>query len=93
MGLYLNPGNEQFRKAVRADIFIDKSMMISKLNHIFDTENNYVCVSRPRRFGKSMAGNMIAAYYSKGCDVLNFLQLGLMMITHCLQARATQIWH
>lgn len=68
MGLYLNPGNEQFRKAVRADIFIDKSMMISKLNHIFDTENNYVCVSRPRRFGKSMAGNMIAAYYSKGCD-------------------------
>ncbi|MCQ2337293.1 MAG: ATP-binding protein [Paludibacteraceae bacterium] len=68
MGLYLNPGNEQFRKAIRADIFIDKSMMISKLNHIFDTENNYVCVSRPRRFGKSMAGNMIAAYYSKGCD-------------------------
>lgn len=42
--------------------------MIAELNKLVDTENNYICISRPRRFGKSMAGNMLAAYYSKGCD-------------------------
>ncbi|MCQ2335794.1 MAG: ATP-binding protein [Paludibacteraceae bacterium] len=68
MGLYLNPGNEQLRQDLRSKIYIDKSMLISKLNELIGTSDKYVCVSRPRRFGKSMAGNMIAAYYSKGCD-------------------------
>lgn len=68
MGLYLNPGNEQLRQDLRSKIYIDKSMLISKLNELIGTSDKYLCVSRPRRFGKSMAGNMIAAYYSKGCD-------------------------
>ena len=68
MGIYLNPGNELLRRAKKSEIFIDKSMMIAELNKLVETENNFVCVSRPRRFGKSMAGNMLAAYYSKGCD-------------------------
>ncbi|MCQ2336989.1 MAG: ATP-binding protein [Paludibacteraceae bacterium] len=68
MGLYLNPGNDQLRQDLRSQIYIDKSMIISKMNKLFDTADRFVCLSRPRRFGKSMAGNMIAAYYSKGCD-------------------------
>ena len=68
MGIYLNPGNELLKRAIRSEIFIDKSMMIAEVNKLVDTENNYICISRPRRFGKSMMGNMIAAYYSKGCD-------------------------
>ena len=68
MGIYLNPNNELLKRARKSEIFIDKSMMIAEVNKIVDTENNYICVSRPRRFGKSMAGNMLAAYYSKGCD-------------------------
>ena len=68
MGIYLNPGNVLLKQARKSAIFIDKSMMIAELNKIIDTENKFVCVSRPRRFGKSMAGNMLAAYYSKGCD-------------------------
>ncbi len=68
MGLYLNPGNELLRQDLRSKIYIDKSMLISKLNELIGTSDKYLCVSRPRRFGKSMAGNMIAAYYSKGCD-------------------------
>ena len=68
MGIYLNPNNVLLQRAIKSEIFIDKSMMIAELNKLVDTENNYICVSRPRRFGKSMAGNMIAAYYSKGCD-------------------------
>ena len=68
MGIYLNPGNALLQRARKSEIFIDKSMMIAELNKLVDTENNFLCISRPRRFGKSMMGNMISAYYSKGCD-------------------------
>ena len=68
MGIYLNPNNALLRQARKSEIFVDKSMMIAELNKLVDTENKFVCVSRPRRFGKSMAGNMLSAYYSKGCD-------------------------
>ena len=68
MGIYLNPGNENFRSMLRAPIYVDKTMMLKTLNDFMDRDNKYVCVSRPRRFGKTMAQNMIALYYSKGCD-------------------------
>ena len=68
MGIYLNPGNVLLQQDRKASIFIDKSMIISELNKLVNTREKFLCVSRPRRFGKSMAGNMIAAYYSKGCD-------------------------
>lgn len=68
MGIYLNPGNELFRRNISADIYVDKTLMIRETNRFIDTGNNYICVSRPRRFGKTVAGNMLAAYYSRGCD-------------------------
>jgi hypothetical protein len=68
MGIYLNPGNVGFQKTLSADIYVDKSMLISKLNKFIDKSNQYICVSRPRRFGKTIATNMLCAYYSKGCD-------------------------
>ena len=69
MGLYLNPGNEAFRQAVNDDIYIDKTKMIAQMNQRLNRSRvKYVCVSRPRRFGKSMAADMLAAYYGKGCD-------------------------
>ena len=68
MGIYLNPNNELLRQDRNAKVFIDKSMIIANLNTLVNSREKFVCVSRPRRFGKSMAGNMIAAYYSKGCD-------------------------
>ncbi len=68
MGIYLNPMNENFRRALSADIYVDKTMMIRVLNDYIDKGNNYVCISRPRRFGKTIAGEMVSAYYSKGCD-------------------------
>ena len=55
MGIYLNPGNEDFRRVVNSDIYIDKSLLITYTNSVFNTEQQYICVSRPRRFGKSMA--------------------------------------
>ena len=68
MGIYLDPGNENFRRATTADIYVDKTMMIAVMNSFIDKGNNYVCISRPRRFGKTMAGNMLSAYYSRNCD-------------------------
>ena len=43
-------------------------MLIDFTNKCLFGENKEICVSRPRRFGKSIAENMLAAYYSKGCD-------------------------
>lgn len=68
MGRYVNPGNVSFEMARFSDIYIDKSMLIAKTNALFRTEKRFLCVSRPRRFGKSMAANMLNAYYSCGCN-------------------------
>ena len=68
MGIYLNPGNENFAEIVRSGNYIDKTMMIAAISRNMDRGNKYICLSRPRRFGKTMAGNMLSAYYSKGCD-------------------------
>ena len=68
MGIYLNPNNAAFRKAINSKIYVDKSMMIAYTNENLNSEHEEICVSRPRRFGKSMAANMLVAYYSRGCD-------------------------
>lgn len=68
MGSYLNPGNNKFKRAVNSDIYVDKTGLMKYTNSIVDTLQSCVCVSRPRRFGKSMAADMLTAYYSKGCD-------------------------
>ena len=68
MGVYLNPGNNLFMKSVQSDIYVDKTELIKYTNQLIDTMQRYVCISRPRRFGKSMAANMLTAYYGKGCD-------------------------
>ena len=68
MGIYLNPGNIDFQQALNSKIYVDKSMLIEYANSVIYTEQKFICVSRPRRFGKSMAANMLTAYYSRGCD-------------------------
>ncbi len=68
MGLYLNPNADAFLEDKGTRIYIDKSLIMEELNKLVSTKEDFVCISRPRRFGKSMAGNMISAYYSKGCD-------------------------
>ena len=68
MGIYLNPGFNNFNEDKQLINFVDKSMLIATLNKKLNTRDCLICASRPRRFGKTMAANMIAAYYSKGCD-------------------------
>ena len=71
MGIYLNPGSEKLEMSRRSKIYIDKSGIISRLNRFFDSEDRFVCVSRPRRFGKSMTANMISAYYDRNRCVID----------------------
>ena len=68
MGIYVNPGNKAFVRALNSEIYIDKTDLITVVNNRIDTMNCYLCVSRPRRFGKSMAADMLTAYYSRGCN-------------------------
>lgn len=68
MGTYLNPDNEKFAEALNSPIYIDKTELIAYTNSVLHTNQKCLCVSRPRRFGKSMAANMLAAYYSRGCQ-------------------------
>lgn len=68
MGRYVNRGNESFASARKSKIYVDKTGLIAYTNEVLDTEQCYICNSRPRRFGKSMTAGMLAAYYGKGCD-------------------------
>lgn len=54
MGIYLNPNNVLLQRDLNSPIYIDKSMLIAELNSLINTNGNFLCVSRPRRFGKSM---------------------------------------
>ena len=74
MGIYLNPQNTLFQNMKNSEIYVDHSLMIENINKIINTENNKLCVSRPRRFGKSTDANMLVAYYSKGCDSSNIFK-------------------
>ena len=72
MGIYVNPNNAAFIDNLNNDIYVDKSLIIEKLNNLIDkSESKFICVSRPRRFGKTMTTNLISAFYSKGCDSRN----------------------
>ncbi len=74
MGIYLNPDHTDYAIAVNSKIHVDKSMMLNCTNSVLGTEQRFVCTSRPRRFGKSMAANMMVAYYSRGCDSAELFQ-------------------
>ena len=63
MGIYLNPGNKGFWESIRSEIYVDKTNLIACTNRFMNTEDKYVCVSRPRRFGKPMALKMLDVIY------------------------------
>lgn len=68
MGRFVNPDNSAFQVALNSKIYVDKTGLLEYTNSVLGTTEAYICNSRPRRFGKSYAANMLAAYYSKGCD-------------------------
>ncbi len=65
MGIYLNPGADAFQESLNSEIYVDKSGLIAYTNRVFGTKQKYICVSRPRRFGKSVTAEMLSAYYDR----------------------------
>jgi hypothetical protein len=70
MAIYLNTNKslENYKRLLNMDYFVDKSMIIEKTNKLINTASNYICITRPRRFGKSSVADMLGAYYSKAAD-------------------------
>ena len=70
MSYFLNnvDRNNQFIKMTKDEYFVDKSELIAKLNTLVGTAKQFVCITRPRRFGKSINAAMLASYYSKNLD-------------------------
>lgn len=79
MGIYLNPSSIGFKRSLNSEIYVDKTGLIEKTNALLDTEQKFICVSRPRRFGKSMAVNMLSAYNEaaglKSLDIPSLLSI------------------
>src|SRR5574344_664152 len=67
MGTYINKGNLAFKKILNSN-YVDKSSFIAVVNSTIDSERQYICATRCRRFGKSMMAKMLCAYYDKSCD-------------------------
>ena len=74
MGIYLNPGNYGFAESLNSEIYVDKTGLIAYTNKVLNSRQKFICVSRPRRFGKTMAAEMLIAYYSCGCDSREMFQ-------------------
>ncbi|MCM1056388.1 MAG: ATP-binding protein [Firmicutes bacterium] len=67
MGVYFDPGNKGFREILQSG-YVDKTGLIALMNNTVGTMEKLVCISRPRRFGKSFAAKMLCAYYDCSCD-------------------------
>lgn len=67
MGVHINKGNEGFVGALNGE-YVDKTGMLEIISSTLNTERRFTCVTRSRRFGKSMAIEMLCAYYDKSCD-------------------------
>ncbi|MBO4850487.1 MAG: AAA family ATPase [Prevotella sp.] len=67
MGMFINKGSKAFQMS-RNDEYVDKSGLIAVVNDKLFKRSRFTCVSRCRRFGKSMAAEMLCAYYDKSCN-------------------------
>jgi hypothetical protein len=70
MGTYINPGNTGFAEILKSE-YVDKTGMIRLINQSIGTKRKLTCISRPRRFGKTYAAQMLCAYYDRSCDSRN----------------------
>lgn len=70
MGRYLNTDScfKNYKKLYNNPYFVDKSLIIDDLNNRIGTNSQYICITRPRRFGKTSIADMIGSYYSKAID-------------------------
>ena len=88
MGIYVNSKTAYtlYKSETVKPYFIDKTMILKELFQLVEEGNNYLCITRPRRFGKTVMANMIASFFSKGrnaediFETLHFLGKSLNVI-------------
>lgn len=70
MGVYLNSkkGYTLYTSEVQQPYFVDKTKMLQELFPLVRSGNKHICITRPRRFGKTVMANMIDAFFSSACD-------------------------
>ena len=78
MGQYLNPGNDNFKINLNGKCYVDKTELIQFLNSLVNTPQRFVSVSRPRRFGKTFAADMVCAYYDRTADSRSLFDTALL---------------
>lgn len=57
-----------FEEMIGSQAYVDKSLLIEKISEWIRRDGKYICITRPRRFGKTINANMLVAYYTKGFD-------------------------
>ena len=92
MGQYVNLGLDNFEMSLNSEIYVDKSNLIIQTNRLVRTRQRFVCISRPRRFGKTMAAEMLAAYYGIGEDA-HALFKDLKIATHSTYEKHLNKYH
>ena len=73
MGMYLNSSKSEtlYRNIQTTPYFVDKSLLLKELFPLVESGNQYICITRPRRFGKTVMANMIGCFFGKGnCEEL-----------------------
>lgn len=70
MGMFLNPlvPAAAYKKIASSRFFVDKSRLLEEIIQSMDDNQKYICITRPRRFGKTVMANMIGAFFGKGAD-------------------------
>lgn len=67
MGMYLNSLSpfSLYKNETQGTYFVDKSMLLKKLFPMVETGNRHICITRPRRFGKTVMANMVGAFFNE----------------------------
>lgn len=70
MGIYFNSETPYtlYKNETKKPYFVDKSLLLEELFPLVEEGGNYICITRPRRFGKTVMANMVASFFSKAKD-------------------------
>lgn len=70
VGMFLNSRGicDRYRMVTNGRYFVDKTALLEEIIPLLGQEQRFVCITRPRRFGKTIMANMIGSFFEKGMD-------------------------
>ena len=80
MGMFLNSIEpyDKYKTITKGLYFVDKTELLEELIPALEQEQRFFCITRPRRFGKTVMANMIASFFEKsegGSDIFDRLKI------------------